>query len=68
MNLQGVCAVLLMHVMLLLLEKLILNFYFLVDEAVGFAQTANTTNCPVMYLWEKNNWEGTYKNDSDKHI
>ena len=39
-----VCAVLLMHVMLFVQEKLILNFYFLVDEIIGFVQTSETTS------------------------
>lgn len=47
------CAVHLMHFTLFFQEKLILNFYFVVDEVIGFVQIAETINCPVMCLWAK---------------
>lgn len=60
------CAVHLMHITLLFQEKLILNFYFLADEVIGFVQTAETINFPVMCLWAKNIWKGIYKNDNNR--
>lgn len=41
------CAFHLMHIILSFQEKFILNFYFLVGEVTGFAQTAGTTVCPM---------------------
>lgn len=42
-----------MHITLFFQEKLILNFYFVIDEVIGFVQTAETINCPIMCLWAK---------------